>query len=151
MRRLNLSIFVYIFLTIIAQGCSANNNPDIVAATPATTPTVSPSLGEVSIRSSDGMLMAYVPAGEFTMGSDYIVAASTRKLCKEYLGKGALAVCNTANFGDEFPAHTVILNGFWIDQTEVTNEQYQKCEQTGACTSPVDSSSFTRPSYYVHP
>ena len=150
MKQLNLSIFVILFLTIFTQGCSANTAPEIVA-TPPTTPTVSLSLGDVSIRSSDGMRMVYVPAGEFMMGSDYIAAASTRKLCKEYLGKGALAVCNSANFGDEFPAHSVTLSSFWIDQTEVTNAQYQKCEQAGACTLPVDSSSFTRPSYYGNP
>ena len=149
-----LVVFVLLLLPIFIQGCFANDAPEIVitaSATPATTPTVSPSLGDVSMRSSDGMRMVYVPAGEFMMGSDYIAAAFTRKLCKEYLGNNSSAVCNSTNFGDESPAHSVSLSGFWIDQTEVTNEQYQKCEQAGVCAPPVDSSSYTRPNYYGNP
>ena len=43
----------------------------------------------------------------------------------------ALRVCSEANgdceresFRDEQPAHTVALDAFWIDQTEVTNLQF---------------------------
>ena len=54
--------------------------------------------------------MVYVPAGDFTMGSPE--------------GEG----------GDhEHPQHTVYLREFWIDQTEVTNEQYERCVAVGAC------------------
>jgi formylglycine-generating enzyme required for sulfatase activity/serine/threonine protein kinase len=59
-------------------------------------------------RASDGMLMVYVPAGEFEMGS------------------------NTGD-SDEQPVHTVYLDAYWIDQTEVTNGQYQRCVQAGQC------------------
>jgi len=42
------------------------NSPNIV-----TTPTlIEPSLGAIQTRSADGMIMAYVPSGEFLMGSD---------------------------------------------------------------------------------
>jgi len=55
----------------------------------------------------DGMVMIYVPAGEFTMGSDNGDA-------------------------DERPVHKVNLDGFWIDQTEVTNAQFAKfIDETG--------------------
>ena len=47
------------------------------------------------------MTMLYVPAGEFTMGSD-------------------------AGDSDEKPTHTVTLAGFWIDRTEVTNAMFKK-------------------------
>jgi formylglycine-generating enzyme required for sulfatase activity len=67
------------------------------------------------------MVMVYVPSGEFTMGStddevDYAVA-----LCNEYIGG-----CEREHrmFEDEQPAHTVALDGFWIDRTEVTNAQF---------------------------
>lgn len=65
----------------------------------------------------------YVPAGEFTMGSDNGDA-------------------------DEKPVHTVPLDAFWIDQTEVTNAMYARCVQAGACNSPGSVGSFTRDGYY---
>ncbi len=34
---------------------------------------------------------------------------------------------------DEKPTHLVSLNGFWIDQTEVTNDQYTVCVTAGVC------------------
>ena len=33
----------------------------------------------------------------------------------------------------EQPARVVAMDAFWIDRTEVTNEQYQKCVDAGAC------------------
>jgi serine/threonine-protein kinase len=46
----------------------------------------------------DAMVLVFVPAGEFQMGSNI-----------SYDGQ---------------PVHTVYLDAFWIDQTEVTNQQY---------------------------
>ncbi len=56
------------------------------------------------------MEMVYVPAGEFLMGSPD--------------GEGDY---------DEHPQHTVYLDAFWIDKTEVTNAMYQKCVDAGTC------------------
>ena len=55
--------------------------------------------------------MVYVQAGQFPMGS---------------------------NDGDpdEQPVHTVVLDAFWIDRTEVTNEQYITCMAAGVCEAP---------------
>ena len=36
----------------------------------------------------------------------------------------------------ETPQHTVYLNAFWIDKTEVTNAQYRKCVEAGVCQEP---------------
>lgn len=60
-------------------------------------------------RSADGMVMLYVPGGEFHMGS-------------------------TDGVSDEQPVHTVAVDAFWLDQTEVTNAQYQACVDAGSCT-----------------
>ena len=68
--------------------------------------------------------MVWVPAGEFTMGS------------------------NDGN-SDEQPVHTVYLDDYWIDQTEVTNVQYAACVVGGPCDPP--SSSSSRDSYYGNP
>jgi formylglycine-generating enzyme required for sulfatase activity len=38
---------------------------------------------------------------------------------------------------DEKPQHTVYLDAFWIDRTEVTNAQYRKCVEAGTCEAPV--------------
>jgi formylglycine-generating enzyme required for sulfatase activity len=96
---------------------------------PTSTPTVvpTPTLGIVStwIRPVDGMLMVYVRAGSFMMGSPD--------------GTG-----NT----NEHPRHSVTLNAFWIDKTEVTNAMYAVCVQKGTCQVPHETKSSTRASYY---
>jgi formylglycine-generating enzyme required for sulfatase activity len=82
-----------------------------------------PGIGSTMISEKDGMVMVFVPAGEFTMGSD-------------------------TGESDEKPAHTVTLDAFWIDQTEVTNAMYAKCISDGGCTPPSSSKSYTHDSYY---
>ena len=59
------------------------------------------------------MTVLCVPAGEFLMGSG-----------------GA----DPDAQDDEKPAHTLYLDAFWIDRTEVTNAQYRKCVESGACS-----------------
>jgi len=75
----------------------------------------------------DGMLMLYVPAGDFSMGTDVYDA------------------------DDEKPAHVVHLSAFWIDQTEVTNAMYQLCVQAKVCVAPTSSASYSYSSYYGNP
>jgi len=106
------------------------------------------SLGDTWTRPADGMVMVYVPGGEFEMGIDADGAKYARQLCKAYAGEAALAVCQPMSFANERPAHTVALDGFWIDRTEVTNGQYRRCEEAGVCDPPTESSSYTRDSYY---
>ena len=89
--------------------------PPTVAVTPmppTMTPTATPPLGATRVAVKDGMVMVYVPAGEFLMGS-----ADSDKDAQS----------------DEKPQHTVYLDAFWIDRTEATNAQYKKCAQAGAC------------------
>jgi len=59
------------------------------------------------------MVMVYVPAGPFLMGSD------------------------PAFYESEQPQHQVNLSAFWIDRTEVTNEQYEACVRAGKCVPSV--------------
>ncbi|MCU0290289.1 MAG: SUMF1/EgtB/PvdO family nonheme iron enzyme, partial [Acidobacteria bacterium] len=55
----------------------------------------------------DGIVMIYIPEGEFTMGSN-------------------------DKDNDEKPPHTVYLDGYWIGKYEVTFAQYDRyCEETG--------------------
>jgi formylglycine-generating enzyme required for sulfatase activity len=56
--------------------------------------------------------MIWIPGGEFTMGTD-----------------------EELSYVPERPAHSVRVDGFWIDETEVTNEQFAKfVEATGYIT-----------------
>jgi formylglycine-generating enzyme required for sulfatase activity len=74
-----------------------------VTPIPTATPTRAPTLGDTWTRPTDEMTMVYVPAGEFEMGSD---------------------TSDPDADSDEFPRHSVTLDSFWIDQTEVTNAQF---------------------------
>jgi len=60
--------------------------------------------------------MVYVPAGEFEMGGD----------CG-WFGDSP---------SDECPEHTVYLDAFWIDRTEVTVEAFERCVDAGKCSRP---------------
>lgn len=83
--------------------------PGAQSAPPVATPALEPPPGATRVRPIDGAVMVYVPAGEFLMGSP--------------TGEG------NAN---EWPQHTVYVDAFWIDRTEVTNRQFERfVRQTG--------------------
>jgi len=68
---------------------------------------------EVRVRiSPDGAEMVKVAGGPFTMGDD-------------------------EGEPDERPAHEVRVKGFWIDRTEVTFRQYDRCVSEGYCRVPT--------------
>lgn len=108
---------------------------DLVTPFPINTPSFTPlplptttQTGLATMEGKDGMVLLYVPAGEFTMGSDN--------------GEPV-----------EKPVHKVYLDAFWIDQTEVTNEMYSKCVLAGQCDPPGASTMdyFRIPAYAKHP
>jgi len=78
-------------------------------------PPAAANAGDTWTRPKDSTVMVYVPAGKFLMGSadDDPDAGQNAK-----------------------PQHAVYLDAFWIDRTEVTNDQYRKCMEAGACTEP---------------
>jgi formylglycine-generating enzyme required for sulfatase activity len=78
------------------------------------------------IIATDGAPMVLVPAGSFEMGSNN-------------------------GFADERPVHDVSLAAFYIDQHEVTNEQYAQCVKAGQCERPPWEGSYTHESYYGNP
>jgi formylglycine-generating enzyme required for sulfatase activity len=113
--------------------------PVATVASPAEVAT----LGDTWTRTTDGMVMVYVPAGEFQMGSDDAEVDAALEMCSTYYSG-----CERAWFEVEQPVRTVALDGFWIDQTEVTNGQYQRCVEAGACDPPRGTGSDTRSTYY---
>jgi formylglycine-generating enzyme required for sulfatase activity len=82
---------------------TATPSPPLPSAAVLTLPPAQATLGDTWTRPADGMTMVYVPGGAFQMGAD------------EH-DPDAVA--------GELPQHTVRLDGFWIDQTEVTNGQF---------------------------
>ena len=94
--------------------------------TPEPSPT--PGIGSIWTSPMDNMVMVYVPEGDFSMGSD----------------NGRL---------DERPVHTVYLDAFWIDQTEVTNRMYALCVAEGACLPPTNpgSHNYGNPEFDNYP
>ena len=115
------------------------------------TPTPAHRLGDTWTRPADGATMVYAPSGEFQMGSTLEQARYALALCKAAVPGISLGVCRATSFDDERPAHTVALDGFWIDRTEVTNGQYQRCADAGDCLPPVETGSYTREWYYGNP
>ncbi len=77
--------------------------------------------------------MALVPAGAFQMGCDP--------------DHNDLIPCDNW----ELPLHTVFLDAYRIDRTEVTNARYAECVAADGCTAPAYSSSYTCSSYYGNP
>ncbi|MBN2386372.1 MAG: SUMF1/EgtB/PvdO family nonheme iron enzyme [Anaerolineales bacterium] len=111
--------------------------------TPTMTFTPTPGIGLTWRRPVDGMEMVYVPAGEFTMGMD---AGASLVMCNRFL-----IYCSRSYFTEEEPVHTVYLDAYWIDRTEVTNGMYALCVAEGSCEPPSSARSSTRSRYYGNP
>jgi len=76
-----------------------------------------------------GHAMVLIPAGHFSMGCD---SQHSSYSCVY----------------DEQPLHTIYLDAYRIDKTEVTNSQYSQCVSIGYCTPPGSKSSSTRSFYF---
>jgi formylglycine-generating enzyme required for sulfatase activity/DNA-binding CsgD family transcriptional regulator len=128
-------IFIIIFMksypSIVTMLARPTNIPVQAISTPtAPAPAPSPMFTPAeTVDQKDGMVLVQVPAGEFEMGSS---RAEDPQASEE-----------------ELPQHSVYLDAYWIDQTEVSNAQYAMCvADAGACTMPANTSSRTHGSYY---
>ena len=102
--------------TVTSQPAPAGNQPpetktaapEMVKASPSPPPAANrqPRPGEVKLNARDGLNYVWIPPGTFMMG-----CSAGDNECES----------------DEKPAHQVALTkGFWIGQTEATQEAYQK-------------------------
>ena len=78
----------------------------------------------------DGMRMVYVSSGDFLLGS----------LKKDH----------TANLNEK-NQRSVLLDAYWMDQTEVSNAQYSLCVEEGVCNAPIDQKAFRKDEMADHP
>jgi formylglycine-generating enzyme required for sulfatase activity len=83
-------------------------------------------IGSIVVSPKDNMKLVFVPAGEFLMGSE--------------TGKE-----------NEKPVHSVYLDSFWIDQTEVTNSMYLLCVKDGVCQKPLKTILYDDPDFADSP
>lgn len=90
------------------QVTATSLHTDTVSETHTTINTATPSPTAntpiTRVRDIDGMALVYVPDGSFIMGRTTTI--------------------NNANDDDERPPHEISLSSFWLDQTEVTNDQF---------------------------
>jgi formylglycine-generating enzyme required for sulfatase activity len=75
--------------------------------------------------------MVYVPAGEFQMGSKETEIERVLEMCQDEGEE-----CEREWYDFEQPAHSVVLESFWLDRTEITISQYHACVKSGECDPP---------------
>jgi formylglycine-generating enzyme required for sulfatase activity len=86
--------------------------------------------GTTRVWSRDGKGMVWVESGRYRLGGS----------------QG-----DTSANNNEQPAREVEVDGFWIDRTEVTNDDYRSCVQAGECTVPHRTDFFDNPNLGDHP
>ena len=102
---------------------------ETLEATSAPTDTPFPTETSIpaEIKDERNVSMVYIPAGEFTMGSD-----------------------DSGDIGSR-PVQKISLNAFYIDKYEVTNEFYDACVYAVECRKPHQLGTATHDTYYANP
>jgi formylglycine-generating enzyme required for sulfatase activity len=77
--------------------------------------------------------MIRVPASRFAMGSSMEELIEAAELCQRHAPPQA---CRPHKFADEQPQHNVILSSYWLDRTEVTVRDYERCVSVRRCQPP---------------
>lgn len=113
----------------LAPTATATQRPTATATHTATpTPTLAP--GEAHVRDVDEMTMRFVPGGTFLMGASEDDVDAARH---------------------ERPQREVFVSAFWMDETEVTTDQYKLCVAAGVCTEPITRDLYDAPNRGNHP
>ncbi len=94
--------------------------------TPLPVPTEPPTPTPEPLVTETGARMLFMPGGLFRMGSD-------------------------DGETNEKPPHLVRLDAYFIDETEVTNGQYQLCVADGVCNPPLNEGATYHPAYFGDP
>ncbi|MBA3469118.1 MAG: SUMF1/EgtB/PvdO family nonheme iron enzyme [Herpetosiphonaceae bacterium] len=111
--------------TMISQSVPSASPADATATTVAKVATPTPPLATPTLGPAPPGMVGII-AGTYTLGSD-------------------------AGPPDEQPIHSISVNTFYLDRTEVTVGDYRRCVEDGQCTPPTDRSSLTHPDYFDNP
>lgn len=132
------------FLLLFTLACNVLF-PKLSSSTKTPDPSINitPVDTQTTISEIDGMALVYVPAGEFIRGVD---ADDALQDCMNYRSN-----CERSWFVNAEPVQSISLDGFWVDQTEVTNRMYSLCVDAGVCMKPKQISSETRTEYFGNP
>ena len=128
---------VIVALVIFLTACAPTATPEQPTATliPIVTETAVPTLVPINLSGPaagtvmtwmDGGSLAYVPAGQFSMGAG----------------------------GADNPSHSVSLSAYWISRTKITNRMYALCVGVGVCAPPASIPGgpvYSNPVYADHP
>ncbi len=136
------SVMFTLIMIFILSACGASPTPVVIVVTATSLPPTEapvatstavfapvslagPQSGE-KMKWIDGSILIYVPPAEFTMG----------------------------NGGFDASEHNVTLEGYWIQQTKVTNRMFAQCVAVGSCTTPTQELGgpvYSNPNYANHP
>ncbi len=135
MRRLSLLVILLCLVVLAAGACWADTiTSHLGRQGPAFAPGMTPNtLGwgpddqaypeKFVVNPQDGAEMAWVPAGEFVMGS----TSEEQDYAYGWVKKEGDTLTKRENFNDEGPQHRVrITKGFWLGNCAVTNAQYRQ-------------------------
>ena len=148
-QRLRKNKFFIVILTLCLAACStAAPETETTTTEMQVPPTAEASLPEPTVTLGvgsamaglDGMQLMYVPAGELDMGgSDHLLQKLKEDIPWVELG---------FDISDSEPSHQVYLDAYWIDQTEVTMAQYQKCVVAGVCVEPAPPGEYNAEQFW---
>jgi formylglycine-generating enzyme len=97
---------------LLTGACTKTPEPAPATLAPSSAPTFQPTVeNKTAVPGLAPEGMVWIPGGEFSMGSD----AAADSMCDL---PGVTA--------DAQPIHRVLVDGFWMDRTEVTNAQFER-------------------------
>ena len=97
---------------------------------PAASPVERALSGGLVILRTPGSTMIRVAASSFVMGSSELEVVKALGSCsREPLGYR----CDERTFTSELPRHVARVRSYWLDRTEVTAGDYDRCAAIGAC------------------
>ena len=126
---------------------AASSQPTRARSTPGQNPVERALTGGVVSLRAPASTMILLPRSRFVMGS---TAPDIIEAVGECIRHGHR--CKETDFVDELPQHRVTLSAYWLDRTEVTVADYQRCVEVHRCD-PVRYSQgakrFAKPNYPV--